>query len=210
MKTKKIIIIVILLSLVTGCSNSLERAKRSVGLVQDHVTQLIGNISEIQNREFDLQKDFEATIALEKDLSGFKLEDNPLNKNIQARQILLEEMDSSRLKLIELCQDLQEIPAHSQLPKDQIDKVIKSTRQLCDNTETYVDGYLNNLHEEDLTYKSITNKDIDHETFFGVFDNVNTIYTENNMNLDQILGYFESLNALLVNLKVYLVNLTGE
>lgn len=210
MKTTKIIISLSLALMLAGCANSLERAKRTVGLIQDNVTLLIGNISEIQNREFDLQKDFEATIQLKEDLSGFGMEDNPLHQNINNRRELLNEMEESRQQLLQLCEDLEEIPAHDQLPKDQIQRVIEYTRNLCENTDHYIANYLENLKTEDVTYKSVNSKSIDHERFFKVFSNVNMLYTENNMNLDKILNYFESLNTLLVNLKVYLVNLTGE
>lgn len=210
MKTTKIIISLSLALMLAGCANSLERAKRTVGLIQDNVTLLIGNISEIQNREFDLQKDFEATIQLKEDLSGFGMEDNPLHQNINNRRELLNEMEESRQQLLQLCEDLEEIPAHDQLPKDQIQRVIEYTRNLCENTDHYIANYLENLKTEDVTYKSVDSKSIDHERFFKVFSNVNMLYTENNMNLDKILNYFESLNTLLVNLKVYLVNLTGE
>ncbi|MGX7108446.1 YkyA family protein [Facklamia miroungae] len=210
MKTTKVIVMLSLSLLLIGCGNSLERAKRTVGLIQDNVTLLIGNISEIQNREFDLQKDFEATIHLSDDLSGFGQSDNPLNKNINTRKDLLEEMEESRQQLLELCQELKDIPQNDQLPMDQINKVIEYTTNLCEKTDVYISTYLENIETEDLSYKSITNPATDHETFFAVFDNVNLLYTENNINLDHILEYFEPLNTLLVNLKVYLVNITGE
>ncbi|MCR8968856.1 YkyA family protein [Facklamia sp. 7083-14-GEN3] len=210
MKTRKILILLSLSILIVGCGNSLERAKRTVSLIQDNVTLIIGNISEIQNREFDLQQDFEATINLSEDLSGFGQSDNPLNKNIEKRKELLAEMEESRQQLLELCQELEEIPENDQLPKDQITKVIEYTTNLCDKTDIYISNYLENIETEDQSYKSITSEEIDHETFFAVFDNVNLLYTENNMNLDHILEYFEPLNTLLVNLKVYLVNITGE
>ncbi|MGF3195770.1 YkyA family protein [Facklamia sp. P13055] len=210
MKTKKILILLSLSILIIACGNSLERAKRTVGLIQDNVTLIIGNISEIQNRELDLQQDFEATINLSEDLSGFGQSDNPLNKNIAKRKDLLAEMEESRQQLLELCQELKDIPENDQLPKDQITRVIEYTTNLCDKTDIYISNYLENIEIEDQSYQSITSEEIDHESFFAVFDNVNLLYTENNMNLDQILEYFEPLNTLLVNLKVYLVNLTGK
>lgn len=207
MKAKQILVIMISLVLLSACGNSLQRAERTVGLIQDHVTSIIGKISELQLQESDIQADFEATIQASEDLSAFKSDQSTIEENVQKRQDLLQEIETDREELLNLVDELQQIPNHQDLPQDQINQVIEYVTQLSEDLDHYVSHYQANLETEAITYKSIANPATDHESFFKVFDNVNLLYTENNMNLDKVLVHFESLNHLLVNLKVYLVNL---
>ena len=210
MKNKKIILLGMTLILLSGCGNSIERASRTIGLIQENVTNIIGKISEVQNQEFDLQADFEETLKESEDLSAFAKETNPVIENIQEREQLLTDIESSRQDLLELIEELNQIPEHKDLPDEQIQKVIEYIQALCEDLELYVSNYQENLKVEAETFESVANPEINHESFFGVFDNINDLAIENNINLDAVLGHFEALNVLLVNLKVYLVNLTDK
>ncbi|MBG9979869.1 YkyA family protein [Facklamia sp. DSM 111018] len=210
MKNKKLILLGITLILLSGCGNSIERASRTIGLIQENVTNIIGKISEVQNQESDLQADFEETLKESDDLSAFAKDTNPVIGNIQEREQLLTDIDSSRQDLLELIEELNQIPEHKDLPDEQTQKVIEYIQALCEDLELYVSNYQENLKVEADTFKSVANPEINHESFFGVFDNINDLAIENNINLDAVLGHFESLNVLLVNLKVYLVNLTDK
>lgn len=207
MKAKQILVLIVSVVLLSACGNSLQRAERTVGLIQDHVTAIIGKISEIQNQEADIQANFEATIKASEDLSAFNQADSPIEANVQKRQALLDEIDDHRKQLIDLADELGDIPQHKDLPQDQMKMVMDYVKNLTGDLDQYVARYQANLKTEAITYKSIANPSTNHESFFKVFDNVNLLYTENNMNLDKVLVHFESLNHLLVNLKVYLVNL---
>ena len=101
MKAKQILVLIVSVVLLSACGNSLQRAERTVGLIQDHVTAIIGKISEIQNQEADIQANFEATIKASEDLSAFNQADSPIEANVQKRQALLDEIDDHRKQLID-------------------------------------------------------------------------------------------------------------
>ncbi|MFN0602889.1 YkyA family protein [Facklamia hominis] len=209
-KTKLVLILISILFLVSGCGRSIQRANRAIGLIQDHVTNIIGKISEVQNREFDLQANFEATLKQSEDLSAFLSSDTPLAENISKRQALIDEIAKSQTTLQEMVEELNSLPDKEQLPKEQVQKLIEYVKQLNQDLDTYVAQYRTNLKQETATFKALANTKTNHESFFKVFNNINQLYTENNMNLDRVIANFDPLNSLLVNLKVYLVNLTEK
>lgn len=208
MKSIKVFTLALVFVIVSACGNSVERADRTVGLIQENVTSIIGKISEVQNFENDLQTDFEATLALEDDLSSFTAAENPVETNIASRRQLLNEIEENRNNLIDLLDEINEIPADDQLPMEQLERVVEYVENLSTDLDRYVSNYLDNLNTESITFKSIGNPDLDHESFFAVFDNVNQLSIENHINLDLLIAHFEPLNSLLINLKVYLVNIT--
>lgn len=208
MKSIKLFTLAIVFVMLSACSNSIERADRTVGIIQENVTSIIGKISEVQNYENDLQADFEATLALNEDLSSFNEADNPVETNIASRRQLLNEIEENRTNLLDLIDEIQEIPSSDDLPQDQLNRVVEYVENLSVDLERYVTNYLENLQSESMTFKSIANPDLDHQSFFSVFDNINQLSIENHINLDRLIAHFEPLNSLLVNLKVYLVNIT--
>lgn len=210
MKRIKIILLSFTVVLLGACSNSLDRADRTIGLIQENVTGIIGKISEVQNIESDLQSDFEQTLSASQDLSAFNQEDNLVGKNIAKRKELIQGIVEHSKLLKEYVKELKEIPDHPKIPHDQVNKVIEYVDQLTLDIDTYTSNYLQNLDIEKDTFQSIGNPKLNSDLFFQVFNNINLLSTENNMNLDKAVGQFERLNTLLVNLKVYLVNITGK
>src|SRR5690625_6795668 len=59
----KIVILLITTLFIAGCDNSLERADKTVSLVQENVTSIVNELTEIQLAEGNLQAEFESTIA---------------------------------------------------------------------------------------------------------------------------------------------------
>ena len=91
--------------------------------------------------------------------------------------------------------------------KDQINEIIDLVSNLQKDLEVYSSDYLQNLDLESQTYQSIANPDTNFENFFKIFDTIEILMTNNEMNLEKVLTYFESINAHLIDFKVYLTNL---
>lgn len=205
-KTIQLFLLVFSVILLTACDNSIERSDRAIGLVQENVTIVVNELNEIQVLENNLQLDFEAMLENPDDLSVFNLEDSQVQVNIQNRKARLTSIADTVTKLSELVQELEHVRDSDAVPTEQFNQAIQSIETLTTDLSVYVDHYLENLTEESETFKSIANPETDYNTFFGVFDNVNALAVENNINLDKLLVHFEPLNSLLVNLKVFLVN----
>ena len=83
----KSIILLFTTLFIAGCNNSVERTDRTVSLVQENVTSIVNELTEIQLAEGNIQAEFENTIAnASDDLSYFANNDSPIQQNIQRRQ----------------------------------------------------------------------------------------------------------------------------
>lgn len=205
-KTIQLFLLVFSVILLSACDNSIQRADRAIGLIQENVTKVVNELNEIQVLENNLQRDFEAMLENPDDLSVFNLDDSQVQVNIQNRKARLTIIADTVTKLSELAQELEHVKDSDAVPTEQFNQAIHLIETLATDLSVYVDHYLENLTEESMTFKSIANPETDYNTFFGVFDNVNALAVENNINLDKLLVHFEPLNSLLVNLKVFLVD----
>ncbi len=194
--------------LLAGCSQSLERSIRTTTLVQDNITAITNHLAEIQLLEESVQTDFESTLkAGEDDLSLFKSSDSAIQENVAKRRKLIQELQDNSDKLQELNDEMVSQLKRSEVPKDQINEIIDLVSNLQKDLEVYSSDYLQNLDLESQTYQSIANPDTNFENFFKIFDTIEILMTNNEMNLEKVLTYFESINAHLIDFKVYLTNL---
>lgn len=205
-KTFQLFLLTFSIILLAACDNSIERADRAIGLIQENVTQIVNELNEVQVLENNLQNDFETMLQSSEDLEIFNANDSLIQENIQNRKDHLTSITESVSKLNELITELENVKKSETIPTAQIDQVITYLTNLSADLEVYIADYQDNLTEEAITFKSIANPETDYNTFFGVFDNINTLSTENYINLDKILVHFEPLTSLLINLKVFLVD----
>lgn len=205
-KTFQLFLLTFSIILLAACDNSIERADRAIGLIQENVTQIVNELNEVQVLENNLQNDFETMLQSSEDLEIFNANDSLIQENIQNRKDHLTSITESVSKLNELITELENVKKSETIPTAQIDQVITYLTNLSADLEVYIADYQDNLTEETITFKSIANPETDYNTFFGVFDNINTLSTENYINLDKILVHFEPLTSLLINLKVFLVD----
>lgn len=205
-KTFQLFLLTFSVILLAACDNSLQRADRAIGLIQENVTQIVNELNEVQVLENNLQSDFETMLQSSEDLGIFNANDSLVQVNIQNRKDHLTSITERINKLNELVAELENVKKSDTIPTAQIDQVITHLSNLSADLNVYIADYQDNLTEESITFKSIANPETDYNTFFGVFDNINTLSTENHINLDKILVHFEPLTSLLINLKVFLVD----
>ncbi|UUX34516.1 YkyA family protein [Fundicoccus culcitae] len=204
----KIVGLMLLSFILVGCDNSVNRADNTIGLMQDKVTMIINELNQIQTYEANLQADFETTLQeANDDLAVFNNPDTLVEQNIQNRKEHLDTLKVQVQELVDLTPELETLMDSNDLPTSQFQQVNQMINQLAVDINYYIENYQSNLELESMTFKSIAHPDTEYQSFFGVFDNINEISTYNLMNLDKVLGQFEPLNALLINIKVYLVNL---
>lgn len=205
-KTFQLFLLTFSIIFLAACDNSLQRADRAIGLIQENVTQIVNELNEVQVLENNLQNDFETMLQSSEDLGIFNANDSLIQVNIQNRKDHLTSITERISKLNELVAELENVKKSDTIPTAQIDQVITHLSNLSADLSVYIADYQDNLTEESITFKSIANPETDYNTFFGVFDNINTLSTENHINLDKILVHFEPLTSLLINLKVFLVD----
>ena len=205
-KTFQLFLLTFSVILLVACDNSLKRADRAIGLIQENVTQIVNELNEVQVLENNLQSEFETMLQSSEDLTIFHANDSLVQVNIDNRKEHLESMLESIKQLDELISELENLKSSDTIPTTQIDQVITYLNDLSTDLNKYIIDYQENLVEEEITFKSIANPETDYRSFFGVFDNINTLATENSINLDKILVHFEPLTSLLINLKVFLVD----
>lgn len=205
-KTFQLFLLTFSVILLAACDNSLQRADRSIGLIQENVTQIVNELNEVQVLENNLQSDFETMLQSSEDLGIFDASDSLVQVNIDNRKDHLTSIAESISKLNELINELENVKKSDAIPTAQIDQVITHLTNLSTDLNVYIADYQDNLTEESITFRSIANPETDYNTFFGVFDNINTLSIENYINLDKILVHFEPLTSLLINLKVFLVD----
>lgn len=205
-KTFQLFLLTFSVILLVACDNSLKRADRAIGLIQENVTQIVNELNEVQVLENNLQSEFETMLQSSEDLTIFHANDSLVQVNIDNRKEHLESILESIKQLDELISELENLKSSDTIPTTQIDQVITYLNDLSTDLNTYIIDYQENLVEEEITFKSIANPETDYRSFFGVFDNINILATENNINLDKILVHFEPLTSLLINLKVFLVD----
>lgn len=205
-KTFQLFLLTFSVILLVACDNSLKRADRAIGLIQENVTQIVNELNEVQVLENNLQSEFETMLQSSEDLTIFHANDSLVQVNIDNRKEHLESILESIKQLDELISELENLKSSDTIPTTQIDQVITYLNDLSTVLNTYIIDYQENLVEEEITFKSIANPETDYRSFFGVFDNINTLATENSINLDKILVHFEPLTSLLINLKVFLVD----
>lgn len=206
-KIKHILMFLVFSIALAACDNSLARATRTVGLMQEDMTKLVNELREIQLLENNLQSNFEETLKRSDDLSAFMSKDSAVEQNIQTRNKHLSTLEETIKSLTELANELVELNKKDTLPADQFQSLQVDVQNLNTHLNVYIEDYKKGLEQESISFKSIANPDSDYIVFFGTMRNVNLISTTNRMNLDKVLPSFEPLNTRLINLKVYLVNM---
>lgn len=187
-----------------ACDNSLARADRTVGLIQEDITEILNDLSDIQNTETALQGNFE-TVLSTNDLQKFNDPENDVQKNIMHRKSQIDDINKHRKNLAEMLKELTPLVTHEQLPGEQMQQIIQFIQNLEAELSVYVTDYEANLELESNSFKAIANPDYDYKAFFQAQKNINTLAETNLMNLDRLLPHFEPLRAALTNLKVDLV-----
>ena len=207
-KIKPFLLTVVLTLFVAGCDNSLERASNTIGLMQDQVTKIVNELYEVQNLENTLQSDFEEDLANANDnLEYFNQDEILVMQNISQRKTHLTNMNDAMKELNSLVPELESTKKNQNLPAGDFDKLVTMITNLQTDLTTYTDNYLPNLDLEAQTFQSIGNPNVDYNSFFKVFDNINTLSQDNLYYLDAVLKHFEPLNGLLVDTKVKIVTL---
>lgn len=206
----KLLLIPIFLFMLSGCDSSLNRTERTIDLIQENITKIINELNEIQLLESHVQEDFETTLHTSDDLSAFMDNDAVIYQNLDQRMTHLDNLAELKQALETYLEELsiQEDKLDENLLQ-QINSLKDNLTPLSDNLLIYIDDYKASINPERQTYQSIANPENNYTTFFKVFDNVNILYKTNQINLDNILGYFESINAKLIDLKVFITNLKG-
>lgn len=204
----KMVIVLVATLFIAGCNNAVERSNRLITLIQENVTALVNELTEIQLAENNIQAEFETTISSgSDDFSAFSSDDSPIQLNIQRRKEHLTKLGELNTELVELIEEVENQSNNTPLPIDQMNSQIGLLKGLSEELTTYITDYQANIETESIIYKALANPETNYETFFTVFDRVSTLHTTNNINLERILGYFEPINAQLINFKVYLANL---
>lgn len=204
---RRSLMLVLCLALV-ACSQSVERGLRTTELVQDNINSITNNLNEIQRLENAIQTDFETTLRQgDQDLSVFNKSDNPIMTNVANRNKLLDQLQKASDTIEELNEEMVSQLEKSDIPKDQTKEIVELVAAMKQDLNVYTSDYKKNLELEKQTYQSIANPDTNYDNFFGVFNNIDVIMTNNQMNLEKVLGYFEKINAHLIDFKVYLTNL---
>lgn len=205
--TIRILVLSFSIILLSACNNAIERTDRTITLIQENVTQIVNELTEIQHIESNLQAEFESTLNSSDDLSIFNDKDTPIMQNIDRRIEHLDLLVEEQATLVELAEELTNQRENTPLPVDQLDNHILLLNDLASSLTTYIEDYRNNLETERIIYKSIANPETDYSSFFAVFDSVDVLHTTNFINLEKVLTNFEPINAQLVNFKVYIANL---
>ena len=182
----KIVILLISTLFIAGCDNSLERADKTVSLVQEKVTSIVNELTEIQLAEGNLQAEFESTIAnAGDDLTYFASDDSPIQQNIQRRKEHLTKLEEVRGELDTMIEEFSNQVDNSPLPTEQVTNQITQLQELSQEIVTYISDYRENIETESIVYKSIANPETDYSSFFAVFDRVSQLHTTNQINLER-------------------------
>ncbi|WP_124057410.1 YkyA family protein [Vaginisenegalia massiliensis] len=205
---RHVIILVLACLCLTACVNNLDKAERTVGLMQDDVTKIVSELNEIQVQEDNLQSDFETVLNKNQDnLAVFSEKDNLVENNIAQRRQHIQSIEEALKNLKELNKEFESYKDKEKYPKQQIALIVSETYALDKDLTVYLSDYKTNLDLESQTFKSIANPKTDYKGFFGIFDNFNKLSTINSINLDKVLAHFEPLNRALINVKVEVVNM---
>lgn len=208
MKTKgKLFLLSIILIFLTACDNSIERSDRTVTLIQENITAIVNELTEIQLNESNVQQDFEITLNKGDGLDQFDNEENEIFVNVKNRKEHLGNLEEYREEMVKLIEEISNQADSGPLPADQINRQAELLGQLNDALIVYIQDYQGNVETERIIYRSVANPEMNIDTFYDVFDSVQVLAKNNQMNLEVVLGYFEPINTQLVNFKVYLANL---
>ncbi|MCW6659841.1 YkyA family protein [Aerococcaceae bacterium NML191292] len=209
-KITQFIALIMVTFVLAACNNSLERATRTVGLMQEDMSKIVNQLSEIQMLESNLQSDFDNTLAGTDDLNVFLKEDSPVSLNLSKRKEHLTTLKDTMNSLVELADELIALNKNTHLPVEQFTALHHEVKTLESALTVYITDYQNGLAQESISFKSIANPDADYANFFGVMSNVNQLAVTNNINLDKVLPSFEPINSQLINVKVTLVNMADN
>lgn len=197
--------------MITACKNNIVRSERTFTLLQENITNIVNELSEIQLQESYIQKDFEATLNASDDLSAFTKLDSKIYKNLDQRKMHLDNLSQLNEDLLKLRDEL----SNEDFSKDknlqsQVQTITDALSPLSKDLQIYIDDYQASLKPEKETYQSVANKEIDYHSFANVFVNINTLNQTNLINLEKVLGYFENINANIIDAKVYITNLDNQ
>ena len=115
-KTFQLFLLTFSVILLAACDNSLQRADRSIGLIQENVTQIVNELNEVQVLENNLQSDFETMLQSSEDLGIFDASDSLVQVNIDNRKDHLTSIAESISKLNELINELENVKKSDAIP----------------------------------------------------------------------------------------------
>lgn len=189
-----------------GCSKSLPRAERIIGLMQEEMTSLVAQLNELQALEDELQQAFEATLDQDHSLELFADTDSPVQQNVFLRKDTINELRQTLDTILSLEDELLDLKGKKNIPEDVLQTIHQEVNAMDEAMGIFLSDYMNNLSLEEQAFASVASDDSNFESFFKVIEDINILSTTNEINLDQAITHFEPLNTTLVNAKVELIH----
>lgn len=189
-----------------GCSKSLPRAERIIGLMQEEMTSLVAQLNELQALEDELQQDFESTLDQDHSLELFADTDSPIQQNVFLRKDTINQLRQTLDTILSLENELLDLKDKKNIPEDVLNTIHQEVNAMDEAMDIFLKDYMDNLSLEEKAFASVASDDSNFESFFKVIEDINTLSTTNEINLDRAITHFEPLNTTLVNAKVELIH----
>ncbi|MGX7349362.1 YkyA family protein [Dolosicoccus paucivorans] len=189
-----------------GCSKSLPRAERIIGLMQEEMTSLVAQLNELQALEDELQQDFESTLDQDHSLELFADTDSPIQQNVFLRKDTINQLRQTLDTILSLENELLDLKDKKNIPEDVLNTIHQEVNAMDEAMDIFLKDYMDNLSLEEKAFASVASDDSNFGSFFKVIEDINTLSTTNEINLDRAITHFEPLNTTLVNAKVELIH----
>lgn len=165
-----------------GCSSGIEKTQKSVDELADSKEAIIVSLNNIQQKEMEIQKQFDEALTADEELATFSDGSAPVFENISARQEEVANLEENLSKMKDHVTDLSKLEVE-EVPTDKMKKMLDTAQTFIEQVEGYLPTYTEQLQAEEEIFASFGAEDA---TFNTLYDGVNTLNKNGSDNLAKL------------------------
>ncbi|MGP6139753.1 YkyA family protein [Jeotgalibaca sp. A127] len=165
-----------------GCSSGVEKTQKSVDKLADSKEAIIVSLNTIQQKEMEIQKQFDEALTADEELATFSDGSAPVFKNISVRQEEVANLEENLSKMKGHVMDLSKLEVE-EVPAEKMQKMLDTAQTFINQVEAYLPAYTEQLQAEEEIFASFGAEDA---TFNTLYDGVNTLNKNGSDNLAKL------------------------
>ncbi|UJF14754.1 YkyA family protein [Jeotgalibaca sp. MA1X17-3] len=179
--------------LLAGCTNQIQNVQKEVDLVSSEKEEIVVSLNTIQNKEMEIQGDFDESLLTDAELKNFQDESALVFENVESRE---EEVQKLKKVLEEVQTDVEDLNAFEEesLPLEQISSLTQTIEEINKIMDAYISTYENQLSEEKVVFQSLGEEEADFDTLYNGVDSLNEMSDQNLESLRPLADLFNQFD----------------
>lgn len=189
-----------------GCSSGIEKTQKSVDKLADSKEAIIVSLNNIQQKEMEIQTQFDEALTTDVELTSFKDGSAPVFENISVRQEEVANLEDNLSKMKDHVAKLSKLE-EEEIPGNEMKGMLDTAQIFIQQVEGYLPTYTQQLQAEEEIFTSFG---ADDATFNTLYDGVNTLNKNGSDNQAKLEPLVEESEAFETHINLLTEALTPD